>query len=228
MCVWKVVGLQSSDLWQTCLGCTPPLAKYKLDIRNGWKFTSCWFWFDPKVLLCMCPWTVCWEKIEFPVKSCMDSPSHILDMWTSHQPSLVWHRLPTQDVPAQWPLTTHKGLSLCYFLLWRCLTSYRVYLICIPVWISVLAILPDLFLFPPQPSWSQRHDAVRLEGAGGRKEQRTRCKRRGAVRPVLLFLTGKKIIPILSKNEAMGQRAKVGQRSNCSFRKSFGRHLYHC
>ena len=44
----------------------------------------------------------------------------------------------------------------------------------------------------PQPSWGQRHDTVRPAGGGGRKKQRTRCKRRGAVLPVLLFLTGKK------------------------------------
>ena len=58
--------------------------------------------------------------------------------------------------------------------------------------LALLLILTLSIFILPQPSWSQCCNTVGSEGDGGRKKERIRSRRRGAVRPALLFLTGKK------------------------------------
>lgn len=77
-----------------------------------------------------------------------------------------------------------------------------------------------LFFYPHsllllQPSWGQRNGTVGATELGGRKEQRIRCERRGAVLAVLHFLSGKKI---LNKSNGTELQLAISQRV-------FGSHL---
>lgn len=154
------------------------------------------------------------------------SLSNTRQVLTSLHPPLVWHLVQTlagspslhaDTLTLALPtITTHEAITVIFCSVK--LPSVSAESLTGSLWISgrALPLLPPrrpnrCLASLPQPSWSQHCDTAKPERDGGRKKQRIRYKRRGAVRPLLLLLTGKKL------NKAMGQRAKVGRRSKCRF-----------
>lgn len=161
--------------------------------------------------------------------------------------SLVWHRVGA--LTGSPPLCSDSGCcqrsqqtrqSLLFSVLWSSracqlkICDHLIAYICKPVnsWQSIslsssfclLIILTDVFL--PSLSLPEANSATPSDPArmnpGKSKEYIT--KEEELYAQYFTFWLAKS--QLCQKKEVMGQRAKVGQRSNCRFSQSFGRHEY--